>query len=142
MANKAYKLTGPQHLVQKFGPAAFGEIYLQIKFVSAGMATSDPDPEILEDLQAIIQQERELIKGDLKFYVIHAKNLVKENSKPKDIEAVCRIKIPTMKDAVSEKAKPGDKPVWNFKKEVRIALAKSVCHLKISSVDNFCRIKT
>ena len=102
------------------------------------MTTSDLSPEVTENLEAMLQKERELIKGDLKFYIIHAKNLVKENSKPKDIDAVCRVKIPTMKETVSARAKPGDKPVWDFKKEVRIAIQKNVRYLVVVNSDQLC----
>jgi len=133
MINKGLKLTGPQHLVQKLGPAAFGELYLQIKFVPTGHPGTSPAPEVTEDLAAILKAENELIKGTLKFNVIHAKGLVAEDKKPKNIEAICKIKIPGVKDSISvPEGTKGDKPLWDFKKDVKLAVSKKVDFIKIS----------
>jgi len=132
-----YKLTGPIQLVQKHGPNAFGEIYLQIKYLPLGAEDSGPEPELIEDLEAILKKENELIKGDLKFSVLHAKGLVKEDQKNKNIEALCKVTIPTVKEATSSKAK-SDMPVWNFTKDFRISIPRSVS-LVFFSLITFCK---
>lgn len=127
--NKSFKLTGPQHLIQKQGPTGFGDIYLQIKYVPVGGKNEGPEPDVLENIQAIIQKEKELIKGVLKFNIIHAKGLVKEDKKYKDLDTLCKVKIPTVKEISTPSVKQGDKPVWKFNKEVRIAIPQKVRHV-------------
>lgn len=113
-------------MIQKHGPAGFGDIYLQIKYVPVGGENVGPEPEVTENIQAIIQKEKELIKGVLKFNIIHAKGLVKEDKKYKDLDTKCKVIIPTLKEISTPSVKQGDKPLWNFKKEARIAIPQSV----------------
>ena len=72
-----YQIQGTQELKKKLKTDTLGELYVQVKYVPDGANdTSSPEPKLIEDLQAQIDKENEIIKGQLKVKLIHGKKLL------------------------------------------------------------------
>lgn len=84
---------------------------------------------MIENIDEIVAKENEQIKGTLYLNVLHAKKIVHENKKPNDIDSCIKLTIPTVKEiktSETKQTKNTETPIFNFKKELKLALKKDV----------------
>ena len=120
--NNKYKLIGSKDLEAKLGPGSFGEIYVQVRFLKEGMLDDNKEPELLENLEAVLAEQNALIKGTLKLNLNHAKNLISKDGKPGN--PYCTITVPNNKLAKTQIIKNTINPIFESKRTFPISLTK------------------
>lgn len=86
----------------------FGEIYLQAKFIKDGETDDKSIPDVSENIQKLIEQEKEEVKGNLKIIVVHAKKLFPGRK----LDPFCKVLI-DKKEIFKTDHKPQDSnPIW------------------------------
>ena len=126
-------MSGPEHLKKNVEYASgFGDVYIQAKFVKEGDVDDKVAPPMLEDLQAIIAQENEAVKGDLKVRIIHAKKVFPGRK----LDLYCKIFLNKKQIGKTDVKKQSNNAIWNKDFRETISMTKNDLvsfELKISS---------
>lgn len=123
--NGNFKLSGPENLkkLPEFAQG-FGEIYLQSKFVKEGETDDKVEAPVTEDLQAIIKQDAESVKGTLKMNVVHCRKLLPGRK----LDPYVKVFIGKTQIDKTEAKTQTSNPIW--KKEVKYAVNSTKQNLK------------
>lgn len=95
-----------------------------MKFVKTGDPEGPSEPELLEDLEAILKKQVEVVTGTLKINVPHCKNLFKDDGKT--VDPYIKIKI-NGKEVVKTKHQSKTlNPLFDLHHDYSLSLAKNV----------------
>jgi Ca2+-dependent lipid-binding protein, contains C2 domain len=94
-----------------------------MKFVPAGETDDQTEPPLIMDLEAILKEGAELIKGQLVVNVHHAKNLIPNDSTTSD--PYCVVTWPGEKISTGVIKKTLN-PIWKFTGGSKVSIPKNV----------------
>lgn len=75
--NNIYDLSGPPDV--RGQQETLGNIYVQLKFLEEGMVDDMQTCSCIENLKTILSQKQGIFSGILKVFLVHAKNLIKDD---------------------------------------------------------------
>ena len=91
--------------------SSLGYLYMQVKFLEDGMVDDNKDAEIIENLAEIISKKQGVYSGNLKIFLVQAKELLALDSNGKSDPKVI-FKVPGGKKVESKVLPETLNPVW------------------------------
>lgn len=113
--NKPFKLQGNPELIAEYKAQDFGDVYVQVKFVEAGMIDDHQEPEYLDEIE---------IYGNLFINVIFGKGLRPADGRTSD--PYVEIFLPNKNKLTTKTINKTLNPVWNHKEKAPLRIPLEV----------------
>ncbi|KRX05859.1 C2 domain [Pseudocohnilembus persalinus] len=119
--NEIFELTGTPDIKKKL--KTLGYIYIQIKFLEEGMEDDGKEPECIENLAEILSQQQGVFKGNLRVFLVHAKELADADNGKKDFsDPYVIFKVAGGKKVQSKTIKDSLNPIWEIIYDIPIIM--------------------